>query len=421
MTISSREYAALSEDSYRDRQPNPNATVKIDGVDYRILANSDQPSGYQGTIYQRTDTREIIVAHRGTEPGRELMRDAIRTDGGMVVNGVNNQTQDAINLTQRAVDLARAEGERSGHAPPVTVTGHSLGGTLAQITAHRFDLHGETFNAYGAAGLRQGVPAGGDNIVNHVRATDVVSAGSPHYGQVRVYATPEDISALRDAGYANNRNTSMLPFIGDPRNPLEVAWDRGGPAHAIGAFVRAEGGGPVMDPANARRAQEFDPMIDKFRDDVGHIRQGITDTSLGAQDGVRRLRQGWDDLFSQRTDVNRVPLIGDSPMVEQTYAALERGRPAIGDVDTRTVASIVAGARQQGLNGIDSIVGNNETLFAVQGRAPDDPAAKIASIDLAQAREQPVAVSAQLAPQTPAMGQTPAPDDQPQRAAAMRS
>lgn len=162
-------------------------------------------------------------------------------------------------------------------------------------------------------------------------------------------------------------------------------------------------------------------MIDKFRDDVGHIRQGITDTSLGAQDGVRRLRQGWDDLFSQRTDVNRVPLIGDSPMVEQTYAALERGRPAIGDVDTRTVASIVAGARQQGLNGIDSIVGNNETLFAVQGRAPDDPAAKIASIDLAQAREQPVAVSAQLAPQTPAMGQTPALDDQPQRAAAMRS
>lgn len=246
MTITSRDYAALSEDSYRHPQSNPNSTVTIEGVNYRVLANSDRPSGYQGTIYQRVDTHEIVVAHRGTEPGRgtgELFRDAVRTDGGMVINGVNNQTQDAMDLTRRAVEIARAEAERTGRpAPEVTVTGHSLGGTLAQITAHEFGLRGETFNAYGAAGLRQGVPAGGNDVINHVRATDVVSAASPHYGQTRVYATPDDIEALRDGGYRNDRSRW------DIRNPLEVAWDRGGPAHAIGAFVRAEGGGPLMTP-----------------------------------------------------------------------------------------------------------------------------------------------------------------------------
>ena len=423
MTITSRDYAALSEDSYRHPQSNPNSTVRIEGVDYRVLANADRPSGYQGTIYQRVDTREIVVAHRGTEPSRgmgELFRDAVRTDGGMVVNGVNNQTQDAIDLTRRAVELSRAEAERTGRpAPEVTVTGHSLGGTLAQITAHEFGLRGETFNAYGAAGLRQGVPAGGNAVVNHVRATDVVSAASPHYGQTRVYATPEDISALQDGGYANNRRTSLLPFVGDPRNPLEVAWDRGGPAHSIGAFVRAEGGGPLMTQDHIQRAQQFDPMIDKFRDDVGAIRSGITNTSLGVQDGWDRLRRGWDDLFSQRTDIQRVPLIGDTPMVEQAYAAIDRNRTQVGDVDTRTVASLVAGARERGLTSIDSVAGNERTLFAVQGRTPDDPAAQVVPIDRAQAREQPLAVSAQLASNAPAAPQLEEP--QQQQRMAMRS
>ena len=423
MTITSRDYAALSEDSYRHPQSNPNSTVRIEGVDYRVLANADRPSGYQGTIYQRVDTREIVVAHRGTEPSRgmgELFRDAVRTDGDMVVNGVNNQTQDAIDLTRRAVELSRAEAERTGRpAPEVTVTGHSLGGTLAQITAHEFGLRGETFNAYGAAGLRQGVPAGGNAVVNHVRATDVVSAASPHYGQTRVYATPEDISALQDGGYANNRRTSLLPFVGDPRNPLEVAWDRGGPAHSIGAFVRAEGGGPLMTQDHIQRAQQFDPMIDKFRDDVGAIRSGITNTSLGVQDGWDRLRRGWDDLFSQRTDIQRVPLIGDTPMVEQAYAAIDRNRTQVGDVDTRTVASLVAGARERGLTSIDSVAGNERTLFAVQGRTPDDPAAQVVPIDRAQAREQPLAVSAQLASNAPAAPQLEEP--QQQQRMAMRS
>src|SRR3546814_9639280 len=84
--------------------------------------------------------------------------------------------------------------ERCASPPEVTVTGHSLGGTLAQITAHHFDLRGETFNAYGAASLGYRIPEGGDRVLNHVMAADVVSAASPHYGQVRVYAKPREIA-----------------------------------------------------------------------------------------------------------------------------------------------------------------------------------------------------------------------------------
>jgi hypothetical protein len=395
MTITSRDYAALSEDSYRHPQSNPNSTVTIEGVNYRVLANSDRPSGYQGTIYQRVDTHEIVVAHRGTEPSRgtgELFRDAVRTDGGMVINGVNNQTQDAMDLTRRAVELARAEAERTGRpAPEVTVTGHSLGGTLAQITAHEFGLRGETFNAYGAAGLRQGVPAGGNDVINHVRATDVVSAASPHFGQTRVYATPDDIEALRDGGYRNDRSRW------DIRNPLEVAWDRGGPAHAIGAFVRAEGGGPLMNQDNLQRAQQFDPMIDKFRGDVGDIRQGITNTSIGIQDGVQRARDGWNRLFSENsTGPQNSPLVSDNPMLAQAYREFDRtGQPP----DARVVAGVVAGAQQQGLTGIDHLAANNGSLYAVQGRSPDDPAARIANVNVDAAMRQPLAANSEVSAQ----------------------
>lgn len=395
MTITSRDYAALSEDSYRHPQSNPNSTVTIEGVNYRVLANSDRPSGYQGTIYQRVDTHEIVVAHRGTEPSRgtgELFRDAVRTDGGMVVNGINNQTQDAMDLTRRAVEIARAEAERTGRpAPEVTVTGHSLGGTLAQITAHEFGLKGETFNAYGAAGLRQGVPAGGNDVINHVRATDVVSAASPHYGQTRVYATPDDIEALRDGGYRNDRSRW------DIRNPLEVAWDRGGPAHAIGAFVRAEGGGPLMTQDNLQRAQQFDPMIDKFRDDVGGIRSGITNTSIGVQDGVQRVRDGWNRLFSENsTGPQQSPLMSDNPMLAQAYREFDRTGQ---QPDARVVAGVVAGAQQQGLTGIDHLAANNGTLYAVQGRSPDDPAARIANVNVDTAMRQPLAANSEVSAQ----------------------
>lgn len=399
MTISSRDYAALSEHSYRHPQTPPRSEVEIEGVKYRILANSDQRNGYQGTIYQRLDTQEIIVAHRGTEPNRnavETFRDLVRTDGGMVTRSVNNQAPDAIALTQRALDIAREQGaQNGGHPPPVTVTGHSLGGTLAQITAHRFNLHGETFNAYGAAALRHGVPAGpNDNVINHVRATDVVSAGAPHYGQVRVYATQEDVNALQGAGYRNDHSRW------DIRNPLEVAANRGLPAHELGPFIREGGGGPLMTLENTRRAEQFDPMIDKYRGDVGAIRNGITTGTQGLRDGIHIMRGRWDQIFEDRrqVDLGAVPLMSDNPMVGQAQNALTRSNnSALLNADPRTVAGIVASAQQNGLSEINFITERNGTAYAVQGRSPDDPAARVAPINLANAQSQPLAESSRLA------------------------
>jgi hypothetical protein len=89
MSMSSQDHADFAKDAYNARQVTGDLDkpVSIGRHEYRILDHHDNPrTGYQGTIYQRVDTREIIVAHRGTEFDREALKDGLLADGGMVLN-----------------------------------------------------------------------------------------------------------------------------------------------------------------------------------------------------------------------------------------------------------------------------------------------------------------------------------------------
>src|SRR3546814_12377474 len=111
--------------------------IKKEIIEYKILVHTDKPSGYQGTIYQRADTDQIVEAHRGTEFDREPLRDGVFADGGMVFGQVNSQAADAIEFTREACRKAQkfyTERERSHPAVPVTAL--SLAGTLARLPAH---------------------------------------------------------------------------------------------------------------------------------------------------------------------------------------------------------------------------------------------------------------------------------------------
>ncbi len=115
-------------------------------------------------------------------------------------------------------------------------------------------------------------------MLNHVMAGDTVSAASPHFGQVRVYAAPNEVQSMIQSGYANDRSVIL-----DPRSPLlAVALNAG--SHSMHNFTEKDGNGRIdrsilADPNARQLAQKFDPMIDKFRNDVGMIRAGVT---LGA-------------------------------------------------------------------------------------------------------------------------------------------
>ena len=286
MSMTSQQYADLSKDAYVNREIGTRSSAgrefdTVDGVKYEILEHyRDASNGYAGTIYQRMDTGDIVVAHRGTETNLlGMTMDGVYTDGSMVLGRVNPQAQDAIDLTLRAIQRAEDYGSKPGHhTPEVTVTGHSLGGCLAQITAHHFDLRGETFNAYGAASLGLRIPEGGDRMINHVMAADFVSAGSPHYGQLRVYASQREIDTLERFGYENDRSHFDLRMKGVA--PLITAG-----SHGISNFVELRGDQSILaDPDAPSRAHRYAPMIDKFREDVREQRaafSGLADVARG--------------------------------------------------------------------------------------------------------------------------------------------
>ncbi|BDU18550.1 XVIPCD domain-containing protein [Dyella sp. GSA-30] len=267
MTLSATDYALLSQDSYKTRENN--SKVELGGVSYRVMDHMNDPvTGYQGTAYQRLDTGEVVIAHRGTE---QVIRDGVITDGGMVLTGLNLQMGDAVAFTKRVMDEAKSDAAKGHYTADVTVTGHSLGGTLAEATAYKFGLHGQTFNAYGAAGLLEGIPKGGNQVIDNVRATDVVSAASAHFGEVRTFAVQQDIDKLTKDGYRDNSTAFSL------RNPIAVAATSLS-AHAIDNFVPNGKtlGQSIMSPENEARYEAHKGMIDRYRTDVMDARTVIS-------------------------------------------------------------------------------------------------------------------------------------------------
>ena len=267
-----QQYAYLSERVYDEPDINKvyqakdnNFYTAPDGHKYRVIENMSNPqTGYQGTIYQDMSSGEIIVAHRGTKGSQD-----IATDIDMVRAKTNNQIDDAMRLVEHAKQHAKDYQQLNhlSHAPTLSITGHSLGGTLAEVTAYRQNLHGETFNAYGAVGMR-GMPAypiTNSNVVNHVIATDAVSAANEHYGEVRTYARTRDIAALVNYGYGQ--------YNPMPDNPTPLAVGSLAASHSIQYFTSA--GNVLSNPQYSARAHEYNDMIQTYRHDVHSRRDTI--------------------------------------------------------------------------------------------------------------------------------------------------
>ena len=268
--LTKQQYADLAADAYENRVVTPpNKTLVVGGNHYKVLAVHNNPkTDYQGAVYQDVRTNEIIVAHRGTES----MIDA-KVDLKMVLDRVNIQAEDAAKLTRMALREADdfSKNNQNQLRPKITQVGHSLGGALAQIQSYHFNHEGITFNAYGAAALKD-IPEGGNRVVNYARASDAVSAAAPHYGKVIILAKQSELTSLWTQGYNNSIN---MP----PVNTAASALVNLG-AHSISNFT---GSDSILSERNYQPALELAQrnrtMIEDYREDVKFIRSGIHKTN----------------------------------------------------------------------------------------------------------------------------------------------
>lgn len=443
MTLSTADYAALSDAVYVDpvvdqRAPDGRVLsykiVELDGQLYQPIAHTDDPkTGFQATAYERVGTHETVIAYRGTEMSRELHQDLLTTDGSMAITGVNTQGPDADAFTKKVIAQATQKAEQYGYAPSITVTGHSLGGTEAEMNACKYHLKGETFNSFGAAGLSGlNIPEGGNQVIDHVRATDFVSAASPHFGQVRIYAAPQDIQALKTAGYHDSRILNDLL----PNEPIlgGIQLD----AHKIGNFLphNEVTGNSIITPQNEALAKEHANMIGEYRGEV----MGARNFAHGQYEAQIPTMQAMDASVNRvKNDVKQMgeflgafrdkavedyhgtvnaasrgiesavgvankaypvllnhPAHPDYMLFNQSLSAVHRldaglGRPP-DQHSTNLAAGVAVGAKAHGLSRVDHVVLSTDgaNAFAVQGD-PASPSRDIARpIPTAQAVHTPV-------------------------------
>ncbi|MFC3651025.1 hypothetical protein ACFONN_05680 [Dyella humi] len=184
MPLSHEQYAFLSSKIYDPIVAG--SRIESDTHEYRVrYVSPPSGSGYRGAVVQDLATGQLIVTNKGTDP---LDIHDIQTDLGMGTLGLPAQWPEASATLRWTMNYAHQNGIPLSN---ISVTGHSLGGTLAQLQAAAVDVHAETFNAYGAASMAQrlglDVEAAQERVVNHRMYHDPVSAITKPIGRTVEY------------------------------------------------------------------------------------------------------------------------------------------------------------------------------------------------------------------------------------------
>lgn len=152
------EYARLSGASYKDPSEMKEFLASDPtGMKYALAGYRDEEaSGFQCYLLRDLSDGGYVFAFRGTEFIREPFKDTILTDARMMLIGPPRQMYDALAF---AAEMGKKFGF-SGHS--AVCTGHSLGGTLAAMTAYVFGFEAYAFNPYGIGRLTRSADCGGD-------------------------------------------------------------------------------------------------------------------------------------------------------------------------------------------------------------------------------------------------------------------
>lgn len=148
------EMKALAQGVYKGNEKSiPKDWIKV--------SEYDKKSGFHGEAFYKDG--KVVIAMRGTD---EFVNDFVKEDiGHLAMKKLPNQYVDAQKFYEKVrKDFPNQE---------IIFTGHSLGGSLAQLMSNKTGHETVTFNAYGVRDILQGnVRDNLDNIRNYGNVDD---------------------------------------------------------------------------------------------------------------------------------------------------------------------------------------------------------------------------------------------------------
>ncbi|MCA9617081.1 MAG: lipase family protein [Myxococcales bacterium] len=289
--------ATLSRASYRDDPADRRGL--IEGAHFEEVHFADR-SGTDAQALVVRDQRALVVAFRGTEKNSardNLLNFSAVTSLGVFRGAHAGFASSVVSLAPSLTDVIREQ--RRQHGPlEVWLTGHSLGGAMAQIYA----MHLRDVNVPVAGVVTFGSPAPGKGDFSNL------------YGRL----------AERTHRFENDED--IIPCL----PPDEMAWVQNGHVHVLyedHADVYATGGSECRSIPSALLGMPFCDARPKLRRALGFIFPGSTlsceipdplvmfsDYLLDVLDGRGRSLHGigvYRDRLAQRIPHRVVALVGD--------------------------------------------------------------------------------------------------------------
>lgn len=228
------QLAQLSQAAYEDNSPP---------VGYREVSFTSQAcsqSGYCAKAYSSTDGEQVVLAIAGTDDVQDWIAD------GTFINPLGVPTEKFKSYIDKAVENLISLKNKYPNAK-ITLTGHSLGGAIAQILANASGINATTFNAPGAAQTIKYLdslgplhalfqPLSGETIVNYRIYGDLVSTVGDQLGATVTFEPPIPKWEVDAFSIGTAKTMHLLTMV------LERLFDNAPTTSSIGPTAVSAGG-----------------------------------------------------------------------------------------------------------------------------------------------------------------------------------